>query len=311
VNYLLQLCFDNSNRLSRKNYLFEYKGVRFKLVQNSRIERADHLLTIIQGLDTPDRQLAFVRAAEFLSALGWQNGSRVSLWEAGGAGWPDDWPLSRTRPNIFDFCHIWPIGAIGFDLIRIPHVENEKQRIALALFREANASNSIYLSFLFFWQVLEVAGDSEKPEGFVDKALKRNPQGLRLHQEDVRNLPSGARSLGQHLLDDCRHAIAHFMRNPGKKRIDLDKPEDRIRLAYSVRVIKAFAEYYIREKLALKKELYLVRQHRSDFPFFIEAERSQPYSIAYPSLSMDRVWGRRRRRLTGRQVSNRRPRAAF
>lgn len=121
MNYLLQLCFDNIHRLSRKNYLFQYKGVRFKLVQNSRKEQADHLLTIIQGLTTPDRPLAFLRAAELNSALGWQNSSRVSLWEAGGAGWPDDWSPSRARPSILTFHRVGPGGAIGFDLMRIPH----------------------------------------------------------------------------------------------------------------------------------------------------------------------------------------------
>jgi hypothetical protein len=229
------------------------------------------------------------------SALAWESGSKAALWEAGGAGWPDDWPLSRARPSIFGLHRIAPGGPLGFDLIRIPHIENKNQRVALALFREANASNSTYLSFLFFWQVLEVAAGGQRLQNFVDKELRRSPAGLRLHREDLEHLSLGGRSLGQYLLEDCRHAIAHFTRTPGKKGIDLDGTEDRRRLVHSVRVAKAFAEFYIREKLNLRKELYLVRKGASGFPFFVEAENTNaPYTIAYPSVPMNRIWGRRR-----------------
>jgi hypothetical protein len=43
MDYLLQVCFDNSRRLSRRSYLFEFKGTQFKLLQNDPRKWADQL----------------------------------------------------------------------------------------------------------------------------------------------------------------------------------------------------------------------------------------------------------------------------
>jgi hypothetical protein len=147
---------------------------------------------------------------------------------------------------------------------------------------------------LFYWQVLEVKG--QKPEDVVDKTWRKHHTRVRLPKSDVDNLPLGGQTLGHYLLDDCRHAIAHIRRKPGRKTLDLDKPAERIRLTYSVWAIKAFAEYYIRESLGLSKHLYLCRQQRTDFPTFVDSQtmhRSQ-FSQAYPSARLIRRFiGRR------------------
>ncbi|MDP2652216.1 MAG: hypothetical protein Q8O94_03700 [bacterium] len=82
MNYLLQIGFDNSHRLSRKEYFFEYRGVRFKLVQRNPRKWSDALLTIVPEMNGAANELAFARAAEFLSALGWQNHSMVAFWQS-------------------------------------------------------------------------------------------------------------------------------------------------------------------------------------------------------------------------------------
>lgn len=151
--YLMEMCFDNSCRLARKQYLFEYRGVRFKLVQDNPRKYADHLLAIVPDANSPQHERAFSAGCEFMSALGWQNRARVAVWEAGGSGIPDGFDLSDADPRFFTFPRV-PFGGniIGCDLARLPHIQTDEQRIALALFREANSSNSYYLSFLFYWR---------------------------------------------------------------------------------------------------------------------------------------------------------------
>jgi len=269
--YLMQICFDNSRRLRRKNYLFEYQGIRFKLVQDNPRKWADHLLTVLPDSDAATRERAFAAASEFLSALSWENGARIMVWECGGIGWPRGWRVSRAKPTIFDFPRI-PYGGnvFGYDVAIIPKVETNEQRIALTLFREAGASNNDYLSFLFYWQILETGGTNA--EGFVDKTYRKRPQKLRLNQRDVNNLPLRGRSLGRYLSDDCRHAIAHVRRKPGKKKLELDRTEERRRLSMSVYVVRAFAEYYISHTLALQRRLHLVRKTKRSFPIFADDE---------------------------------------
>lgn len=267
--YLLQISFDNSKRLAKKQYYFEYRGIQFKLIQDNPRKRADHLLTIVPDIDGPVREKAFSTVAEFLSALGWENGSRVAVWESGAVSWPSEYALRLAKPSIFTFPRIAVGGgALGYDLIRIPHIETEQQRVALALFREANASNNDYLSFLFFWQILETGGGN--PVGFINKSYRRHRSKVRISSQEINQLPLRGRSLGNYLLDDCRHAIAHIRRRLGKASLDVDNPSERRRLALSVNVMKAVAEHYIREQLDLKNTLFLAYRKKREIPVYID-----------------------------------------
>jgi hypothetical protein len=278
--FLLQISFDNSNRLNRKSFLFEYKGIAFKLVQNDPRRFADSLLTIVSVSKSPAAELAFARAAEFVSVLAWSNGSRATISSAGGSSWPDDWPLHKAKPSIRTLPRIPSSGrSVGSSLYRLANVKTEDQRKALTLFREADASNNDYLSFLFYWQVLEV-GRGSRLEGYIDKTFRSPRNHLRLSREDLINLPLANKSMGTYLLKDCRDAISHLKGKMGRPPLDPDNPEDRVRMVYSVRAIKAFAEVYIADKLGLHGDpLYLVQRKRGEIPAFLDLSARQNFGL--------------------------------
>jgi hypothetical protein len=115
--------------------------------------------------------------------------------------------------------------------------------------------------------VLEVVGG--QPVGFINKTFRRNLAKLHIHDENLSKLPLNGRTLGDYLLDDCRHAIAHLKRKPGQTKLDVDDPVDRMRLAHSVRVVEAFAEYFIRENLKLNKAVFLWQLKRGTIPTYL------------------------------------------
>jgi hypothetical protein len=268
--YLMEIGFDSSHRLRKKRYLFVYRGIEFKLVQDNPRRHADHLLSIIPTDDDTSRRRVFEIAAEFLSALAWENGARVAVWPSGGRGWRDDARLADAEPCAYTFPKI-PFGGttIGYDLWRIPRITTEEQRQALALFREARASNSAYLSFLFCWQVMEVGGG--QPEGYITRSWRRHRDSVRLDPGYIDRLRLGDRSLGYYLREDCRNAIAHITRRPGRRALELDRLDERERLAISTVVVGAFAEMFIRDRLALT-ELHLVRPRGGGLPVFMDPE---------------------------------------
>jgi hypothetical protein len=279
----MHIALDNSRRLNRKSYLFEYKAVRFKLVQDNPRKWSDHLLTIIPQNDQARESTVFAMAAEFASCLNWQNGPCIGVHYAGGRWWPDEASLSGATPSIRTFPRIANIGiSYGSNLIQIPLVRTRAQRVALALFREGNSSNNVYLSFLFYWQILEIEG--RDPVGFVNTTLLRHSSSLRYIKDDLARLPLAGRSLGNYLLDDCRHAIAHIRRKPGRKTIDVDHLEDRVRIARSTRVLREFARFYINDVMDLSERLYLVRQNPRSFPVFadLQVSKSVGFKLAYP-----------------------------
>lgn len=300
--YLLQIGFDNDHRLSRRSYLFEYKGIAFKLVQNDPRKWADHLLTIVPNGTKLEVERVFSFAAEFISALAWQNNAHSNVWLTGGAGWPDKMPLRLARPSVFTFPRI-PFGGrvLGFGIDRIPHVQTDLQRKALALFRHANSSNNDFLAFLFFWQVLEV-GPGAQPEGYINKVVAKKRREVGLPQSDLDSLQLNGRRLGNYLGDDCRNAIAHIRRRPKKNSIDIDNPDDRTRIALGVHVIRAFAQHYIRHQLGLTQQLWLACRRRGEIPLFVDNDALHSQRLRLKANLHPRPM--KRRGLTGRSMGN-------
>ncbi len=193
----------------------------------------------------------------------------MALRETGSITWPDDYSIRRAKPFNRTFPEI-PYGSaiLGYDLTRVPNVSTPEQRGALAIYREANASNNSYLAFLFFWQVLEVGGG--KASGFVDEALAGQYGRLQFNVRDLLAAlaPIQDQSIGDYLFDSCRSAIAHLKRFPWKRALNLDELEERSRIAASVDLVKELARHYIRNVLGLAEFLTLSRPRNGGFPVF-------------------------------------------
>jgi len=298
--YLMHICFDNSSLLPRNMYYLEYKGIRFKLIQNNIYKWADVLITIVPHNNRrKEEEEAYQAASEFLSAMAWRNESRVKMWHAGGFGIRNEYKLKNAKCRVFDIHRTPLVGYYGegYDISKIPEIESEEQRNALILFREANSSNNMYLSFLFYWQILETGGT--KAIGWVDSTYKKKFNKLRVQQDDIDKLPLAGRTLGNYFNDDCRNAIAHIKRkSKGKTSIRLDKADDNTRIAISTRVIKEFARAYIIEHLKLNKRMYLVRKKGKGVPVYVRERdlRKGLYSIAY---QRSQAWpiGKKQRRM--------------
>ncbi|MBI4595293.1 MAG: hypothetical protein HY730_02830 [Candidatus Tectomicrobia bacterium] len=272
--YLMHICFDSSSRLIRNVHYFEYRGVRFKLIQNNPRKWSDVLLTLVPLHDEAAQNLAFSVVGEFLSALSWQNHARIVFENAGGIGVEDGFRLRKATCHFFTFPKMSFRGDQGGNEIsRIPEIENDNQRIALTLFREARSSNKSWLAFLFYWQIMEVGGGN--PVSWIEKVYRKQPSQIYIPQK--RQLPLSGRKLGEYLLKDCRDAIAHIRRRPGERVLRFDDGEENKHISISVMIVEQFAEYYIREVLCLKKEMHLVRRGSRGFPTFVKESEILSY----------------------------------
>ena len=102
--------------------------------------------------------------------------------------------------------------------------------------------------------------------------VRRNAQIflLGVAHRALRELPLQGRSLGQYLLDDCRHAIAHIRRKPGRRALKFDDEEENGRLWRSARVTEVLARHYIASALGVTERLHLVRPRRGGFPVYLD-----------------------------------------
>ena len=96
----------------------------------------------------------------------------------------------------------------GHNLSAIPDIENELQRKALILFREARSSNKVWLSFLFYWQIMEIGGGN--PIQWVNNTYykKRN---IYINQEELRQLSLGNRRIGEYFQDTAAMQLHIFV----------------------------------------------------------------------------------------------------
>jgi hypothetical protein len=263
---LMHICFANSRRLDARVYYFEYGGVRFKLIQNNPTKSADVLLTILPSRDDAALQSAYGRAAEFLSALSWENSAQIALEDCGGFGVRDGFPLRQAQCRVFTFPQITYGGHVtGHGLSSIPKIETEEQRKALALMREARSANKVWLRFLFFWQVMDIRGN---PTSWVNRTYRH--KAIHIAPHELQRLETWAGEIGDYFEDACRHAIAHIRRYPGKARLHFDDRLENVRMAVSARIAERFADHYVRTELRLTKKLHLMRLGRRGFPTYLD-----------------------------------------
>jgi len=125
------------------------------------------------------------------------------------------------------------------------------------------------LSFLQYWQILEIAGDD--PCRWVDDLCCRLPRPD-VPWRDIDQLSLGSRSLGEYLYEDCRNAIAHIKRWPGRATLKFDLAMESRRLAISTRLVESLARLYILERLKLRGKMRLIPGNDPVFPVFVDEE---------------------------------------
>src|SRR5437867_2834061 len=98
---LMNIAIDSSSRLDRRISYFEYKGVRFKLVQNNPQRHSDILLTLVALNEPSAQQRAYAAAAEWLSATAWENGSSAAIRDTTSFGVRPPITLRQCPARVF------------------------------------------------------------------------------------------------------------------------------------------------------------------------------------------------------------------
>ena len=278
----MQIEFDNNKFFWKNMFYFEYKDKKFKFIQNKRKKWSNVLITIIKGKmqnNSVEENRTYSIASEYLSALAWEHNSimKVRYSDNYGIGIPEDIRLSNKKVRRVFFRLPKSLYYHGYsydsDFQRIPKIENEEQRNALILYREARSTNNDYLSFLFFWQILEI-GYKGGPTNWINKTWRNNQSKISNGTKyDVEKISMGSKKIGEYLYQDCRMAISHlYTLRKGIKSIKMDSLEDNIRIMRARRIIQEFARFYIKNELNLQKKLFLVRKNKNGFPVYLDEE---------------------------------------
>lgn len=270
--HLVQIGIDNPFRLEDDIHYFQYNTVRFKFVQLDPRQCSDVLLSLAPDYSDDEVQRVYGAAGEWVSAWSWQMKVGMTVRPIGGMGVPDDFPLKKADAKVKVF-PLLPFKGyhVGHTMARIAQIESAEQRKALALYRDARSANNVLLSLLLFWQILELRGQSAV--AWSNRMMEEQPGRLHKLSELAERIDMGRKSLGDYLLDDCRHAIAHITRDRGRREIQFDNHEEDVRLRTSSRISELLARHYIDEELGVTESLYLVRPRGGGFPTYRSSEQ--------------------------------------
>jgi hypothetical protein len=147
--------------LKEAEYIFEFEGKKFRLIRGTDIE-SDKLTTISDGSKESDFNCRKM-AMRFIDYISWE--MRVPIQYLGCSG-------HGVNLNRFNYDNA-PVHSFHKRTLRgrvtrvktIPKVVNETQRIALSLWHESDGTNSVFLSFINYWKILELPPHDTKRKG--------------------------------------------------------------------------------------------------------------------------------------------------
>ncbi|MDD4872327.1 MAG: hypothetical protein PHR77_17385 [Kiritimatiellae bacterium] len=184
----------------------------------------------------------------FLSVLSWIHRGGIEITFSVGSGGDTPTQVGKSQVSFVT-------NHISTDYL--PETPNEKTRLAIALYREAQATEMIPFKFLGFFKILNIVHDkSEKQINWINNALS-NIKDIKATKR-LKELQKANEDIGKYLYASGRCAVAHAFSGMV---VDPDLAEDMMRLHKDTPLIRSLVEYFIETELSLKSFETFRREH--------------------------------------------------
>jgi hypothetical protein len=252
--------FESSTRDPRAQLRTEYDGLTIH-IQPHMDEYCDVMSTFVRPED--DLQGARLKLNRFLSAMAWKDDcafvTRGST--AGGARAQDS---ENPRFNYLEKRRITGYVISRFDFEHLFVATNDRQRLALALYRDGLNSENEFYRFLSFYKIINILHSDSKDQM---RWVNINIPNLKFEAaKRVQELaPKG--DIGNYLYVQGRTAIAHAFSRPIR---DPDQPGDRTEVGSDCVVVKALAVLLMENELGVPTLSKIFREHLFELSGFKE-----------------------------------------
>jgi hypothetical protein len=190
--------------------------------------------------DKDDEREAADSLQRFLSALAYYYDQPAEAVSYGGDGETDPYhPATLRAPRT----HAGWMMTEPYEAMALR--PEPLLRLAVAYYREGLSAGSPFYRFLAFWNcldaVLEVEHDASARDTFLDETAPR----FKAQWDERYPFPKNP---AKAFKDDSRHAIAHVLRRKGRRRIDPDLADDRVRLDREANLLRWLVREAIEQK---------------------------------------------------------------
>ena len=193
----------------------------------------------------------------FLSAMAWKEGKAfVTLSGISGGARPTE--RDKPRFNYSEGRVLRSAITSRFDFEHLQNPPDEKQKLALALYREGlNSRNTQFYRFLSFFKILNIKFATGKAQiGWINANLGKIWNYIA--QERLAELQKTEPDIGECLWKEGRNAIAHANTDPI---LDPDIPTDRTAATRDSDLMQGLTEVFIQEELGMPSQRKIWQEH--------------------------------------------------
>lgn len=150
------------------------------------------------------------------------------------------------------------VSTSFLDTRDLPYPTDDRERAALALFREGVSLDNPFYSFLGLYKVISVLVPRGRERGeWIAQGLISLDSEKSIRRRD--ELAASGEDVGVYLRDEGRNAVAHAEAEPYANPDDID---DHFRLTQDLPLLRNLAELVVEEKTGLRRPSTVRRQHK-------------------------------------------------
>lgn len=231
---------------------FDGRSIRIRPGTDTR--RADIAVEYGSGESLED---AVCIGNAFLSQLSWQTKMPIRVDQYCGASFPMS-GISKLHSQ-----HI----SSHFKLDFRPLPKTKRQRLALALFREAQGNKSVPYAVLGFYKIIKLLFPNDKKGQLQMEWIRNNVKDIKdfRAKSRLKELADSGEEVGKYIYVDVRCAIAHANQAPT---VNPDDSKDLLQLHNDLPLVEALARIAIESEFEIKSDQTFREEHKYELKGF-------------------------------------------
>jgi hypothetical protein len=250
----LVMAFDSQEQDTRDYLKTEYGGLTLH-IKPGHGDAVSLVSTFLEdNTKYAEAQLVINR---FLSAMAWKEGKAfVTLGAIAGGALPTE--RDNPRFNYSEGRVLRGASISRFDFEHLQNPSDDKQKLALALYREGqNSYNAQFYRFLSFFKILNIKFSTGKEQvAWINTNLGKIWNFMA--QRRLAELQKTEPNIGEYLWKQGRNAIAHAYTDPI---LDPDIPTDRTAAMKDADLMEGLAAVFIQDELGVPSLRKIWQEH--------------------------------------------------